>query len=146
MGDRVDMFGDGSSASRTESAQRYYQLTSTNTAEYMFDINKKHMFTVLLGHESIISKSDGFSAYRAGLTDPDLLLITNATEEPVVSQSVVETVVNSFFGEVAYDYSDKYFLSASIRRDGSSRFSKDHRWSTFWSVGGRWNMMKESRF
>jgi TonB-linked SusC/RagA family outer membrane protein len=144
MGDRVDMFGDGSSASRTESAQRYYQLTSTNTAEYMFDINKKHMFTVLLGHESIISKSDGFSAYRAGLTDPDLLLITNATEEPVVSQSVVETVVNSFFGEVAYDYSDKYFLSASIRRDGSSRFSKDHRWSTFWSVGGRWNMMKES--
>ena len=144
MGDRVDMFGDGSSASRTESAQRYYQLTSTNTAEYMFDINKKHMFTVLLGHESIISKSDGFSAYRAGLTDPDLLLITNATEEPVVSQSVVETVVNSFFGEVAYDYSDKYFLSASIRRDGSSRFSQDHRWSTFWSVGGRWNMMKES--
>jgi len=144
MGDRVDMFGDGSSASRTESAQRYYQLTSTNTAEYMFDINKKHMFTVLLGHESIISKSDGFSAYRAGLTDPDLLLITNATEEPVVSQSVVETVVNSFFGEVAYDYSEKYFLSASIRRDGSSRFSKDHRWSTFWSVGGRWNMMKES--
>jgi TonB-linked SusC/RagA family outer membrane protein len=144
MGDRVDMFGDGSSASRTESAQRYYQLTSTNTAEYMFDINKKHMFTVLFGHESIISKSDGFSAYRAGLTDPDLLLITNATEEPVVSQSVVETVVNSFFGEVAYDYSDKYFLSASIRRDGSSRFSKDHRWSTFWSVGGRWNMMKES--
>lgn len=144
MGDLVDLFGDGSSASRTESAQRYYQLTSTNTAEYMFDINKKHMFTVLLGHESIISKSDGFSAYRAGLSDPDLLLITNATEEPVVAQSVVETVVNSFFGEGSYNFADKYFLNASIRRDGSSRFSKDHRWSTFWSVGGRWNMMKEN--
>lgn len=144
MGDLVDMFGDGSSASRTESTSRYYQLTATNTAEYIFDINKKHMFTVLLGQEAIISKSEGFSAYRAGLSDPDLTLITNATEEPVVSQSVVETVFNSFFGEASYNYSDKYFFSASLRRDGSSKFSKDNRWSTFWSIGGRWNMMKEN--
>ena len=144
MGDNVDMFGDGSSATRTESIDRYYQLTATNTAEYMFDIDKKHMFTVLLGQEAIVSKSEGFAAKRAGLSDPDLTLITNATEEPVVSQSVVETVFNSFFGEASYNYADKYFFSASLRRDGSSKFSENNRWSTFWSVGGRWNMMKES--
>lgn len=143
MGDNVDMFGDGSSASRTESTTRYYQLTSTNTAEYMMNLAKKHNLTLLLGHESIISKAEGFTAYRAGLTDPDLTLITNATEEPVVSQSIVETVVNSFFGEASYNYADKYFFSASIRRDGSSKFPKNKRWSTFWSAGGRWNMMKE---
>ena len=143
MGDLVDMFGDGSSASRTESTTRYYQLTSTNTAEYTTNFAKKHNLTLLLGHESIISKTEGFSVQRMGLSDPDLILITNATEEPTVSQSIVETVVNSFFGEASYNYAEKYFVSASIRSDGSSKFSKDNRWSTFWSIGGRWNMMKE---
>ncbi len=145
MGDyMVDIFADGTSAYRTESSQRYYQLTATNTAEYMFSIDKKHNLSFLLGQEAIVSKNNAFSAQRYGLTDRQLLLLTNATEEPVVAQSVVESVFNSFFGEATYNYDEKYFFSASMRRDGSSRFSKDHRWSTFWSVGGRWNMMKES--
>ncbi len=145
MGDyMVDLFGDGTTAYRTESAERFYQLTATNTAEYMFTLGKKHNFTFLLGQEAIVSKHSGFSVQRYGLTDVQLLLLTNATEEPIVSQSVVETVFNSFFGEASYNFNEKYFLSASIRRDGSSKFSKDNRWSTFWSVGGRWNIMKET--
>ncbi len=143
MGDLVDMYADGSSASRAESAQRYWQITATNTAEYTFSLNKAHNFTVLLGQEAIVEKANAFSVSRAGLTDRQLLLLTNATEEPTVSQSMAETVVNSFFGEVSYNYAEKYFLNASLRRDGSSKFSEDHRWSTFWSVGARWNMMKE---
>lgn len=144
MGDLVDLYGDGSSANRTETAQRYYQLTATNTAEYQFSLVGGHNFSFLLGHESIISKLDGFSAQRYGISDIRMLLLTNATEEPIVAQSVTETVFNSFFGEASYNFSDKYFGSASIRRDGSSRFSKNHRWSTFWSVGGRWSMAKEN--
>ena len=41
----------------------------------------------------------------------------------------------SFFGNVEYDYANKYYLSASLRADGSSRFSKDNRWGVFASVG-----------
>ncbi len=143
MGDLVDMYASGSSASRAESAQRYWQITATNTAEYTFSLDKGHNFTVLLGQEAIVEKADAFTVSREGLTDRQLLLLTNATEEPTVSQSMAETVVNSFFGEVSYNYAEKYFLNASLRRDGSSKFSEDHRWSTFWSVGARWNMMKE---
>ncbi len=144
MGDIVDLFGDGSTAYRTESADRWYQFTSSNTAEYIFDINRVHNFNVLAGYEAIYSKSDGFAVSREGLTDPRMLLLTNATEEPSVTQVVNETVFNSLFGQASYNYKDKYFLSASVRGDGSSRFSKKHRWATFWSVGGRWNLMKES--
>ena len=38
----------------------------------------------------------------------------------------------------------KYYFSASVRRDGSSRFYKDNRWGTFWSVGGNWRISKEA--
>ena len=49
----------------------------------------------------------------------------------------------SFFGSAEYSYNQKYFLSASVRSDGSSRFHPDHRWGTFWSVGASWKIMQE---
>lgn len=143
MGDVVDPYGDGSTPYRTESTQRFYQFTSSNTAEYIFSLPKGHNFNVLLGEETIYSKDEGFAVSRSGLNDIRMLLLTNAVEEPSVSQDVVETVFNSFFGQASYNYREKYFLNTSLRRDGSSRFSPDHRWATFWSVGGRWNVMTE---
>lgn len=143
MGDVVDLFGDGSTAYRTESSDRWYQFTSSNTAEYMFNLNLRHNFNFLVGQESIYSMMDGFAVSREGLSDPRMILLTNATEEPSVTQAISETVFNSVFGQASYNYREKYFVSGSVRGDGSSRFSKKHRWATFWSLGGRWNMMKE---
>ena len=48
-----------------------------------------------------------------------------------------------YFARVMYDYSKKYFLSASFRRDASSRFHSKHRWGNFWSVGGAWIITRE---
>lgn len=144
MGDIVDAYGDGTLPYRTESTQRWYQFTSSNTAEYIFNVLKSHHFNVLVGQESIISRNEGYAVSREGLSDPRMLLLSNATEEPTTTQDFSETVFNSVFGQASYDYKEKYFLSASVRGDGSSRFSKNHRWAAFWSLGGRWNMMKES--
>lgn len=49
----------------------------------------------------------------------------------------------SYLGNVNYNFDDKYYLSASFRRDGSSRLSKDNRWANFWSVSGAWRLSKE---
>ena len=49
----------------------------------------------------------------------------------------------SFFGSAEYSYQSKYFVSASVRTDGSSRFHPDHRWGTFWSFGGSWKISRE---
>lgn len=54
--------------------------------------------------------------------------------------------LDSYFGRLNLDYADKYFLSGSIRRDGSSRFHPDNRWGTFFSVGGSWIVSKENWF
>lgn len=48
-----------------------------------------------------------------------------------------------WFGRVNYNYSDKYFLSASIRYEGSSKFGADHKWGTFPAVSAGWNIMGE---
>jgi iron complex outermembrane receptor protein len=50
----------------------------------------------------------------------------------------------SFFGRLNYTFFEKYVLTASIRRDGSSKFGKDHQWGTFPSVSAAWHMKEES--
>jgi TonB-linked SusC/RagA family outer membrane protein len=60
-----------------------------------------------------------------------------------LSESRGEEVFNSYFFNAGYNYDEKYYLDFSLRRDGSSLFAPDHRWSTFFSIGGRWNIMKE---
>ena len=54
--------------------------------------------------------------------------------------------VEGFFGRAQYNYDDKYFASASYRRDASSRFAKENRWGNFWSIGGAWLINKEKWF
>lgn len=51
--------------------------------------------------------------------------------------------MKSWLGRANYIYADKYYLSGSIRRDGSSKFRKENRWGTFWSVGAGWRFTEE---
>jgi len=51
--------------------------------------------------------------------------------------------MKSWMGRANYIYADKYYLSGSVRRDGSSKFRKDNRWGTFWSIGGGWRFTEE---
>lgn len=62
-----------------------------------------------------------------------------------VSGATPETVRNiSFYGRVNYSFASRYMLQATIRRDGSSVFGKDHRWGTFPSVSAAWNIAEEN--
>ncbi|MGC9375958.1 MAG: hypothetical protein ACP5DQ_13095, partial [Bacteroidales bacterium] len=60
------------------------------------------------------------------------------------SYSYNTRTMQSFFGILDYNYKGKYYLQASIREDGSSLFGEENQWGTFWSVGGSWNINKES--
>lgn len=64
---------------------------------------------------------------------------------PAVQSGTKETVRNiSFYGRASYSYNSRYMLQATIRRDGSSVFGKDHRWGTFPSVSAAWNITEEN--
>ena len=130
---------------RAESYSRYYQLTSTNTAEYKFSVDDIHNVVILAGHESNIAQSEGFGAQISGLTDDRLTMMTAGVAETftLTSHSIAEEVYNSFFGRVSYNYDGKYHIDGSLRTDGASLFGADVRWGTFWSLGGMWNVKSE---
>lgn len=144
MGDTYD-FGSSLEGYNEQSFSRYYAMTYTNTAEYTYTLNDVHTFTALLGEESIIAKSEGFSLFAEGYTDSRTMLLGSATSITTddISQSIANQTFNSIFANVSYDYDSKYFAELTYRRDGSSKFAPNHRWSNFWSVGGMWNMKAE---
>ena len=146
MGDVTD-FGQYTTRQRGESFERYYSFVYTNTAEYRFSINNLHNISVLAGQESIINKSNQFNVATTGQPNNSQMLLTNGTDIDLkdnVGQEIEETTINSYFFNASYDFDNRYFLDFSIRRDGSSKFAPDHRWSTFWSAGVMWNAKSES--
>lgn len=132
------------SGSAQRSFQRYYSFTYTNTAEYKFNIDR-HSVTLLAGQESIVSKLDAFGAYSTGHNDVRQMLLTQGTTVTVgnLSDSLSEEVFNSYFFNGSYSYDNKYYVDLTFRRDGSSLFAPDNRWSTFYSVGAKWDMKQE---
>lgn len=140
MGNKIEA-GKGSVSA---SMSRYYQFTLSHTAEWRKQFGD-HYVGILLGEETRIERSRGLSAYSEGQTDPRLLLLPNGTTVTPedLGDSKVEEVANSLFANAEYNYKEKYYVTASIRRDGSSKFAPDHRWGTFWSAGAKWDLKKE---
>lgn len=141
MGQKIDP-QDGSLA---DAFSRYYAYTLTHTGEWKKNFGD-HYVNLLVGEETRIQRSRSFSAYTTGQTDDRLMLLSSGTKaDPAkMGDSRSEAVANSIFGNVEYNFKEKYFVYGSLRRDGSSNFAPDHRWGTFWSAGAKWNAKKES--
>ena len=102
-----------------------------------------HSFDVLAGHEFYAYKYEYLSAGKTNLVDGILELRPGTTLYNADSYTD-NYRIESWFGRLNYDFNEKYYFSASIRTDGSSRFHEDHRWGTFWSVGANWRISEEA--
>lgn len=120
-------------AKTTLSHNNEVNWTWSNTANYNFRLADKHDITVLLGTEMNKQTVVDFSAYSEeyALEDPDYMWPNAATGTMRNSGAKVGYRLASFFGKIDYNYDDFILASFTIRRDGSSRFGKDHRWGTF---------------
>ena len=141
MGNKIDAMKGSASAS----SSRYYQFTLSHTAEWRKQFGD-HYVGILLGEETRIERSRGLSAYSEGQTDPRRLLLPHGTTVTPsdLGDSFGEEVANSLFANAEYNYKEKYYVTGSIRRDGSSKFAPGHRWGTFWSAGAKWDLKKEN--
>ena len=129
--------------SHNKTFRRYYQFTFTNTAEYRFAIAEKNHFSILAGQEAIFDKYESTGMSVDGITDWRLNLISQGTTPNMPSSSITESVFNSYFARLSYDFNEKYFLDASWRLDGSSYFGENNKYANFWSVGAMWDIKKE---
>ena len=120
-----------------------YNLTWTNTATYSLNIRNKHLLNLLLGHEMTRNASDAFSVVARGQTNDKLLTLSTGTTATSWSDATAASTYLSLFGRAEYNYANRYFIDLSLRRDASSKFGKDSRWATFWSIGAMWDVKAE---
>ena len=123
-----------------------YRQNHTQTLNFAKTFGE-HTLTATLGHEWYDQKVTYLTATGQGLFTPEVQEINAAANQQYKSGSYVrEYNVEGYFGRILYNYQEKYFADASFRRDASSRFAKDNRWGSFWSVGAGWLINKESFF
>jgi TonB-linked SusC/RagA family outer membrane protein len=120
-------------------------LIENNLLNYETKIGDNHNFSAMLGFEAI--KNSGKALYADDSDFPvaqkELIYIGNGIGNKNSSQSEWASTLASFFGRVGYDYREKYYLSGTFRRDGSSRFTGNNKWGTFYSVAGGWLISQE---
>ena len=102
-----------------------------------------HNFDLLAGHEFYAYKYEYMNAGKTNLVDGILELRPGTTLYSADSYTN-NYRIESWLGRFNYNYDEKYYFSASLRTDGSSRFYKDNRWGTFWSLGGNWRISREA--
>lgn len=103
-----------------------------------------HHIDLLLDHEnysydySLDQQAVSGMVYTTGALE-----LTNFSTSTSFKSSVTQRTTESYLGRARYNYDQKYFAEASLRRDGTSRFAKRSRWGTFWSLGASWILSKE---
>lgn len=121
--------------------------TLTQTFNQLITYNKSigdHNFDVLLGHENYSYQYEYLYAMKTQETISGIYEFGNFVNISSLSSYTNTYKKEGYFGRLNYDYAHKYYVSASYRHDGSSRFSKDNRWGNFWSFGASWRISEES--
>ncbi|MFA7116391.1 MAG: TonB-dependent receptor [Bacteroidales bacterium] len=132
--------GMGGNAYKSDT--RYVGSTWNNLLTYNKEFGK-HSFNLLAGQEVYQVHNIGLSGSKEGFPFGGLYEFSSAADMTDLSSYVDNYKLLSFFGRAEYNYNDIYYISASLRSDGSSRFSKASRWGTFWSVGTSWRLSQE---
>lgn len=133
-----------SQASGKSSTANNINYVSENTLNYTAQINGRHNLSVLAGYT--VQKENRKSNSVSGTKYPNdqVPSISAATSISAGTSSVQEWSLLSYLGRVAYDFDNKYLISASVRRDGSSRFGINNRWGWFPSASIGWRISEEN--
>lgn len=124
------------------SFQNLASHTFMQTLNWSHDYGIHHV-DVLLDHENWASTSESSSVYKNYQMFPNVHFLSNFEQTQSANGYWSEVKSESYLGRARYNYDQKYFAEFSIRRDGTSKFAKNNRWGTFWSVGASWVISKE---
>lgn len=134
--------GANSSGAYYTGNTQYYMFESLLTYNRSFN---DHHINVIAGYTS--EETDNVNTYQnaSKFANDDLTNLNNATSTVTRSLTTeLKRTLVSYLTRLQYNYRDKYLLSASFRRDGSSKFGANSKWGNFPSVGVGWNVAKES--
>ncbi|WP_313804380.1 TonB-dependent receptor [Flavobacterium sp.] len=133
----ADTFGYLGKSFTTDTNQNFLQLLRFNKSF------GKHGIEAFVAHESTDWQQKNMSAAKTKAIDPNSLDLSQYTTPYGTADSyTLGWTLESYFAQLNYNYAQKYYITASGRRDGSSRFIED-KWGTFGSVGLGWVASRE---
>jgi len=122
------------------------QWNWSNTLNYNATFDDIHRVNVILGTEAIDNKYQWMSASRRSYfsEDPDYMQLSSGESNKENSGNGSEWSLFSVFGRLNYDLMGRYFIEATFRRDGSSRFAEGNRYGTFPAASAAWALSEEN--
>lgn len=129
--------------SKTDNGSDRFIFNWTNTLNYRTTFGDVHNFGALLGTEYFKRSLRGFRLDGKGFPSSQFTTQDNAAEITGGNTTLTEWSLWSQFGELRYNYAGKYYATASIRRDGSSRFGSENQFGTFFAGSLAWNIATE---
>ncbi|WP_442591317.1 SusC/RagA family TonB-linked outer membrane protein [Pedobacter sp. AW31-3R] len=133
--------GYGGWAGRNASRNFSYTFNNLLTYEHAWD---KHHINILAGQENYKLKYNNVYTSGEGFTSGGLYELDATAVRGSTSSYEDNYRLQSYLSRAEYDFDRRYYLSASFRKDGSSRFHPDNRWGNFWSVGASWLLNEEN--
>jgi len=118
-------------------------LLSTNTLNYSFRLTDKHQFNALAGFEILSRNERGGNVQGRIFPSDDFTYITSAGVVDQGSSYLLNSGLISTFGELRYNYEDKYLVNFTARYDGSSRFGQQKQFGVFPSASAAWRISAE---
>jgi len=129
---------------------RYSEVRSRREVEnfnqiltYSKSFNDIHNIDITAGHESTDRQFSDIDALAISQTAEGIYEFDNFALPVRIGGSTTDKRIEGYFLRANYNFDNKYYISASVRRDGSSVFSTDARWGTFYSVGASWRIDQE---
>ncbi len=135
---------DKTNETLTENKRTYSDFLVENTLTYDATLGLHH-FNLLGGITYEEENTHLLNAWGKNYPEPYYLQVGNGSDRDASSEEY-KHALTSFIGRLIYDYDSKYLLSVILRRDGSSRLTKDIRWGTFPSVSVGWRLDREKFF
>ena len=135
--------GQGNNARTKRTIYRYKNYTLQQLLNWKQTYGNRHAFEVLLGHENYYYKYNYLYGFKANETLAGHVDMINFSDIQNLYDYENNDRRESYLGRLIYGLDDKYIFEGTFRRDGSSRFHKDHRWGNFYSIGGTWVMSRE---
>lgn len=114
----------------------------TNNLNYTKTFGNHHISALAVAEQQQSSYAELGGSSQNTITNQ--IQEVNNVETPRVQSQSNENALISYLGRINYSYKDRYLISASLRRDGSSRFAEDKRWGTFPAVSAGWRISEET--
>ncbi|RZK46463.1 MAG: SusC/RagA family TonB-linked outer membrane protein, partial [Pedobacter sp.] len=138
-------YGDaqGVGGRSTKTTNRQLSITLNEVLNWTKDFGP-HSIRALAGHENYRFQFNQLTASRTGFPFPGTNELNTAATLEDAGSFEDNHRIESYFSGINYNYDQRYLLSGSFRRDGTSRFYKDNRWGNFYSVGAGWRISQEA--